>query len=198
MKSVAIIALLGLISVTQVEQAQAVARSFPGVTFIQQGVQGESSDDSDSSDDDQTDVQTSAWGNDDEEKVDHSGEVFEAREIGTGPLDKKYERVPPEQFTAGGDDLFMRSMIMTYAQEHKNVDGTPNGVFGMTEAATKAASSEVLGSHKGLKAKELSEYMSTYFKRTWDHYDVTKSGELGVETMPAFMRFLSSDQTLNL
>ena len=68
----------------------------------------------------------------------------------------------------------------------------------VTEAATKAASSEVLGSHKGLKAKELSEYMSTYFKRTWDHYDVTKSGELGVETMPAFMRFLSSDQTLNL
>jgi len=87
---------------------------------------------------------------------------------------------------------------MTYAQEHKNVDGTPNGVFGMTEAATKAASSEVLGSHKGLKSKELSEYLGTYFKRTWDHYDVTKSGELGVENMPAFMRFLSSDQTLNL
>jgi len=87
---------------------------------------------------------------------------------------------------------------MTYAQEHKNVDGTPNGVFGMTEAATKAASSEVLGSHKGLKSKELSEYLGTYFKRTWDHYDVTKAGELGVENMPAFMRFLSSDQTLNL
>lgn len=115
MKTVAIVALLGLISATQVEQQQAVTRSYPGVTFIQQGAQGESSDESDSSDDDQTDVQTSAWGNDDEEKVDHSGEVFEAREIGTGPLDKKYERVPPEQFTAGGDDLFMRSMIMTYA-----------------------------------------------------------------------------------
>ena len=76
----------------------------------------------------------------DEEEVDHSGEVFEAREIGTGPLDKKYERVPPEHFTAGSDDLFMKSMIMTYSQEHKNKDGTPNGVFGMTEAATKAAS----------------------------------------------------------
>merc|ERR1712146_851602 len=61
-----------------------------------------------------------------EEEVDHSGEVFEAREIGTGPLDKKYERVPPEYFTAGSDDLFMKSMIMTYAVEHKNKDGTPN------------------------------------------------------------------------
>ena len=50
-----------------------------------------------------------------EKEVDHSNEVFEAREIGTGPLDKKYERVPPEHFTAGSDDLFMKSMIMTYA-----------------------------------------------------------------------------------
>ncbi len=50
-----------------------------------------------------------------EEEVDHSNEVFEAREIGTGPLDKKYERVPPEHFTLGSDDLFMKSMIMTYS-----------------------------------------------------------------------------------
>merc|ERR1712032_449084 len=89
-----------------------------------------------------------------EEEEDHSKEVFEAREIGTGPLDKKYEIVPSEHFTAGSDDLFMKSMIMTY--------------------------------------------LGTYFKRTWDHFDVNKDGELGVESMPAFMRFLASDQTLNL
>merc|ERR1712231_41385 len=114
-----------------------------------------------------------------EEEEDHSKEVFEAREIGTGPLDKKYERVPPEHFTAGSDDLFMKSMIMT-------------------EAATKAASSEVLETHKSLKGSALSDYLGTYFKRTWDHFDVNKDGELGVESMPAFMRFLASDQTLNL
>ena len=51
----------------------------------------------------------------DDEEVDHSKEVFEAREIGTGPLDKKYERVPPDHFAAGGDDLFMKSMIMAYS-----------------------------------------------------------------------------------
>merc|ERR1719424_1451828 len=89
-----------------------------------------------------------------EEEEDHSKEVFEAREIGTGPLDKKYERVPPEHFTAGSDDLFMKSMIMTYAVEHKNKDGTPNGVFGMSEAATKAASSEVLETPKALMGLE--------------------------------------------
>merc|ERR1712083_1161136 len=104
--------------------------SYPGVTFVQ--VQG------------------------DDEEVDHSGEVFEAREIGTGPLDKKYERVAPDHFTNGSDDLFMRSMIMAYAQEHKTKDGSPNGNFGMTEATTRAAASEVLATHKGLSGSALS------------------------------------------
>ena len=134
----------------------------------------------------------------DDEEEDHSKEVFEAREIGTGPLDKKYERVPPDHFTNGSDDLFMRSMIMTYAIEHKTKEGAPNGNFGMPESQTRAASAEVLGTHKGLSGAALSSYLDTYFPRTWAHFDVNKSGELGVEVMPAFMRFLASDQTLNL
>merc|ERR1712227_961670 len=105
-----------------------------------------------------------------EEEVDHSGEVFEAREIGTGPLDKKYERVPPDHFTNGSDDLFMRSMIMAYAQEHKTKEGAPNGNFGMTEATTRAAASEVLATHKGLSGSALSTYLDTYFPRTWAHF----------------------------
>ena len=123
---------------------------------------------------------------------------FAARENGTGPLDKKYERVPPEHFAAGTDDLFMRSMIMNYALEGKDKDGAPTGVFVMNEAQTKAAAAEVLASHKGIKGGELSSYMETYFPRTWAHYDVNKTGFIGVETIPMFMRFLSSDQTLNL
>ena len=59
---------------------------------------------------------------------------FAARENGTGPLDKKYERVPPAHFAAGTDDLFMRSMIMNYALEGKDKDGAPTGVFVMNEA----------------------------------------------------------------
>merc|ERR1712072_963988 len=109
-----------------------------------------------------------------DEEEDHSGEVFEAREIGTGPLDKKYERVAPDHFANGSDDLFMRSMIMAYSQEHKNKDGSPNGVFGMTEAATRAASSEVLATHKALSGAALSDYLKTYFPRTWAHFDVNK------------------------
>ena len=119
-----------------------------------------------------------------EKEVDHSDEFFEARENGTGPLDKKYERVPPEHFATGSDDLFMKSMIMNYAQEGKDKEGAPNGQFFMTEAQTKAAASEVLGSHKGLDGPAKAEYLKTYFPRTWAHFDVNKAGMIGVESMP--------------
>ena len=68
----------------------------------------------------------------------------------------------------------------------------------MTEAQTKAAAAEVLGSHKGLDGPAKAEYLKTYFPRTWAHFDVNKAGMIGVESMPQFMRFLASDQTLNL
>jgi len=133
-----------------------------------------------------------------DESSDHSGEFFEAREHGTGPLDKKYERVVPTNFADASDDLFMRSMIKTYALEGKNKDGSPNGQFYMDEATTRAAAGEVLETHKGLTGGAKADYLKTYFPRTWAHFDVNKTGKLGVETMPQFMRFLASDQTLSL
>ena len=133
---------------------------------------------------------------------------YRPQDIGTGPLDKKYERVPPEHFAAESDDLFMHSMIMNYADEgrlcHFNADGEntgeckPDGNFTMSEAATRAAAAEVLGTHKELAGDSGSEYLKTYFPRTWAHFDVNKDGRIGVETLPMFMRFLSSDQTLNI
>ena len=169
-----------------------------------------SGDDSDSDvqasgDDSDSDVQESADDSDsdvqlnkDDESSDHSGEFFEAREHGTGPLDKKYERVVPTNFAEGSDDLFMRSMIKTYALEGKNKDGSPNGQFFMDEATTRAAAGEVLETHKGLKGGAKQDYLKTYFPRTWAHFDVNKTGKVGVEVMPQFMRFLASDQTLSL
>ena len=134
-----------------------------------------------------------------DEEVDHSGEFFEARDDGTGPtLDNKYERVIPERFTTGSDDIFMRSMLKNYALEGKNKDGTPNGKFFMNEANARAASKEVLSSHKNLKGGELQTYMQTYFGRTWKHFDVLNEGRIDVDSMPQFVRFLASDQSLNL
>jgi len=63
---------------------------------------------------------------------------------------------------------------------------------------TGRGSAEVLETHKSLKGAEKSEYLKTYFPRTWAHFDVNKAGDIGVEVMPQFIRFLTSDQTVNL
>ena len=120
-------------------------------------------------------------GSDEEEKeIDHSGEFYEARDSAAPtPENKeagKYIRVIPDHFANGTDDLFMRSMLTAYAQEGKNKDGSPNGLFLINEAGAKAAASEVLATHKGLSGAALKEYLTTYFPRTFAHYDVNKSG----------------------
>ena len=131
-------------------------------------------------------------------KINGDNGYFFARDIGRGTLDKKYERVPPARFSADSDDLFMRSVIMKYAAEEKTEDGAPSGNFFLNEASTRALAAEVLGTHKGLKGGDLKEYLNTYFPRTWAHYDVNKTGMIGVEVAPQFMRFIASDQTMQL
>jgi hypothetical protein len=158
-----------------------------------------SEDDSDSDvqaseDDSDSDVQLAK----DEESSDHSGEFFEAREHGTGPLDKKYERQVPTNFAEGSDDLFMRSMIKTYALEGKNKDGSPNGQFWLDEAGAKAAAGEVLATHKGIKGGDADKYFATYWKKAWGHFDVNLTGKIEVIKAPQLMRFLASDQYMSL
>ena len=128
--------------------------------------------------------------------VDHSGEFFKAGDHdGSG---EGYQRVVTSRFSADDDDIFMRSMIKTYALEGKNKDGSPNGAFWMDEAATRAAAAEVLNTHKGLAGAELESYLQTYFPRTWNHFDVNRTGKIEVIKMPQLMRFLASDQTMYL
>ena len=60
-----------------------------------------------------------------------------------------YERVIPARFTNDGDDLFMRSMLNTYALEEKSCDKkkencAPSGKFWMSESSAKDATEEVL------------------------------------------------------
>ena len=40
--------------------------------------------------------------------------------------------------------------------------------------------------------------MDTYFDRAWDNFDVNGDGEVEVIKTPMFMRFLASDQTMQL
>jgi hypothetical protein len=99
-------------------------------------------------------------------------------------------------------------MISKYALEERTKqkvedDGTksggdPTGRFWMDKNLAKLASSEVLGTHKGLAGAELEAYIATYFERTWEHFDVNESGMIEVIKMPQFMRMLASDQTMSL
>ena len=134
----------------------------------------------------------------DDEEEDHSGEKFQAWQHVKPEDGDGYHRVIPTHFTSDSDDLFMRSMLNTYAFEHKNKDGSPNGAFALDEAGARAAAREVLATHKGLHGAALDTYMNTYFSKAWGHFDVNRSGEIEVIKAPQFMRFLASDQYMSL
>merc|ERR1719331_3630126 len=100
-------------------------------------------------------------------------------------------------------------MIETYALEEKTkveedkvtglkTGGEPTGKFWMNQAAANAAAKEVLTTHKGLTGDLLSNYMDTYFAKSWGHFDVNQTGFIEVIKMPQFMRFLCSDQYMSL
>ncbi len=181
--TLAVAALLGLISESQVNAVE-VAKAPVGVTMV--ALDSESSDE-------ETNVQL----NGDDEESDHSKEFYNAWDS-VKDEDEGYHRAIPAYFAGDGDDLFMRSMIKTYALEGKNKDGSPNGNFVMDEATTRAAASEVLETHKGLTGDAKKKYLDTYFPRTFAHFDVTKGGKIEVIKMPQFMRFLASDQYMSL
>ena len=116
------------------------------------------------------------------DEVDHSDEFFLANQ--DGMQEGEYVRVIPAAFADDNADIFMRSMFENYALEAKNKDGSPSGKFWMDQAAAKAASFEVLETHKGLKGAELQKYIDTYFDKTWKHFDVNLSGKIEVIKMP--------------
>ena len=117
-----------------------------------------------------------------------------------------YERKIPDRFSSDSDDLFMRSMITTYATEEETEEdkktgykgGEPTGVFTMTEAQANAAAHEVLGTHKGLTGAAADAYFATYWAKAWGHFDVNRTGKITVHRMPELMRFFCSDQYMSL
>ena len=125
-----------------------------------------------------------------------------------GKEEGKYERVTPKHFSADNDDLFMRSMIQKYSLEEKTkvkelddgtkIGGEPTGKFWLDKDKAKAAAGEVLGTHKGLSGGALSSYLDTYFEKAWGHFDVNLTGTIEVIKLPQFMRFICSDQYMQL
>ena len=113
-----------------------------------------------------------------------------------------YVRQLPARFSTDDDDIFMRSMIMSYAVEEKtpcldevtNPGGAPTGKFWLTRSGARAAAAEVLATHKGLTGAALGKYLDTYFEKAFNHFDVNLIGRIEVSKASQFMRFLASDQ----
>ena len=99
-------------------------------------------------------------------------------------------------------------MITKYAHEKRTsieelddgtkLGGEPTGVFMMGKKDMFRASKEVMGTHKGLSGDALSTYLDTYFDKAWENFDVNSDGAIEVIKAPQFMRFLASDQSLQL
>jgi hypothetical protein len=123
------------------------------------------------------------------------------------PHEGEYQRSAPANFAGDSDDIFMRSVIMNYAQEGSDCDELddgslvnckPTGVFTLTKSGAKALMSEVLGTHAGLSGDALSSYLDTYFDKAWGHFDVMQTGGIEAQKAGALSRFLLSDQRKQL
>ena len=122
MKNFAIAALLGLLSVEQVNahwlDKFSTYHAAPRV-YVQSNEDDSDSSDSSASDDD-TAVQTQT-------------QEFPAHMNGFGGY-KTYIRDTPDRFETEADDTLMKSMYATYATESEDKDGLPSGHFWVTKA----------------------------------------------------------------
>ena len=112
-----------------------------------------------------------------------------------------YTRVVPENFqgAGSGDDQFMNSMIANYAMERADKDtGKPTGYFYFNPIAARMASKEILKTHLGLEGKKADDYLDKYFAKTWDHFDTADEGEITVDRMASFFRFLTANMQIVL
>ena len=114
-----------------------------------------------------------------------------------------YSRSIPANFAGDSDDIFMRSVLNNYAVEKKACDDEgknckPSGAFWLNKSGARAAAAEVLATHKGLSGDKLDKYLATYFDKAWGHFDVNRVGVIEIIKAPQLMRFLASDQRMQL
>ena len=168
---------------------------------------GDESDSDRSDDDDNQNVQVEASDDDDDEQpvqqmaqVDRVPErtYFFAGDTNVTPEGKEYQRKFPDGFDEDSPNKFVHHILKEYALEEKDDKGSPTGNFFMNKKWTQVAAREVLQKHKKLDGDTLEKYMNQYFGRTWEHFDVNEKNMLDALDMPAFMKYLCSDQSLDL
>ena len=114
-----------------------------------------------------------------------------------------YSRTLPAHFSGDSDDIFMRSVLANYAVEKKacDADGAnckPTGSFWLNKSGARALGAEVLATHKKLEGAAVGAYLDTYFDKAWGHFDVNRVGTIEAQKSAPLMRFLCSDQRMQL
>jgi len=92
----------------------------------------------------------------------------------------------------------MKNVIENFALEEKTGKGQPSGEFKMDKKQCMAASRDAVEKAKKITGKELDDFMSQYFARTWEHFDVNNVLLIDALDMPAFEKYLMSDQGVDL
>jgi hypothetical protein len=179
MKTFALVALLGLVCISE---TSALQRHYNHPQFVQQA-----SSSSSSSSSDEEDVQLGATAT--YEPTFDTPVDFPASMSGFGGY-KTYMRDTPDRFESEADDTLMRSMYDTYATEGMNKDGTPNGQFWVTKANAKKAAGEIVGTHLLLSKDDEKAYVESVFPKAWDRYDVNEEGKIELDRMPIFLRHI--------
>ena len=128
---------------------------------------------------------------------------YESCNEAAGPCgDDAYIRHVPAVYKFGGD-IFVNSMITTYALELKACDEcgaacVPTGSFTLNKTGLRVAAKEVLATHMGLTGEAQKAYLDEYFDKAFNHFDVNKVGMIEVNKTPQFFRFLMSDQHMEM
>ena len=94
--------------------------------------------------------------------------------------------------------MFMNSMLINYAKEGKNENGTPNGKFYLDRNAGERASREVIKTHMKLIGQALEDYMVANFDEAWSYYDVNKENLIEADRMGTFMKYLTHNAALGV
>ena len=123
---------------------------------------------------------------------------YAAGDQGMTPNGVEYVRTLPEQFNEDSPNKFMKNIIENYALEQKTEKGQPSGEFKMDKKMCMAASRDAVEKAKNIKGKELDDFMNQYFSRTWEHFDVNNDQVIDALDMPAFEKYLMSDQGVDL
>jgi len=112
-----------------------------------------------------------------------------------------YKRKIPAYIKFDGD-IFLKSMYEKYALEEKKCDDDgacePTGNFYLNNSGCRFAAKEVLATHMDLTGEAQKAYLDEYFDKAFAHFDVNKAGVIEAYKMPAFFRFLMSDQHMDI